>query len=186
MSDIKPLKKKKVRLADLHVRYIPVVTPIELWDHDMSLVNSPHVELMMTFLHHGYDKKKIKSSRYFAERRHRRKVGLTKWTDTKIWEHIHVRYEIFRSIRKRGFSTKICRRDPVKVLSQPFWMTRFGSDLPWLKGLEVWNGMGRCAAAYVLGVQAVTVQMCRDARPGSGNKGKFGNKLIRVKGVWND
>jgi hypothetical protein len=80
----------------------------------------------------------------------------------------------------------LSKRDEVKVLLSPFWKTRFGLELPWLTGMEIWNGAGRCAAAHVLGLRTIPVLICKDKKPGSGDKGKFGNKLRDVEGVWDD
>lgn len=184
MPEIIPIEKKlrKVKLADLHIRYIPVVTPINLWNFDMGLPKSPHVELMRIFARHRFDWSRLSSSRYYKERRLRRKIGMRRWTEEKIFNHIIARYKIWRSIKNNGYDKHRDRVNPIKVLPEPFWKTRFGMKK--LNGMEIWNGAGRCAAAYALGYDSLPVLMCEDAHPGTGHKGKFESKLATVKGVW--
>lgn len=46
-GEIRPISKLvDIPLAGLHYQYIHGVTPIDIWQHDMSLENSPHVELL--------------------------------------------------------------------------------------------------------------------------------------------
>lgn len=175
-------KPVQVELSLLHVRYIPVVTPIELWNHDMRLINSPHVELMRELLADGLCWGDLKCSRYVRERMHRFKLGMTRWTESYIIQHIHGRHETLKSLKKHGFETSKSK-PPIQVLKEPFWKTRFGCEEKWLKGMEVWNGMGRCAAAYAMGWTAITVQMVEDAKK-PGDKGKFEKKLKGIKGIW--
>lgn len=111
---------------------------------------------------------------------------MKRWSDSKIKSHIKARYSIFKSIKKHGYDPKFDNSNPIQVLKQPFWKTRFGLDEPWLNGLEIWNGAGRCAAAYALGIDRLKVKMCTDRYPGTNDKGKFKDKLKSVKGVWSD
>ena len=69
------------------------------------------------------------------------------------------------------------------ILKEPFWRTRFGLDI---KGLEIWNGGGRCAAAYALGMTEIKVAWHEDSLPGSSDKAKFKHKLKNIKGVWDE
>ncbi len=181
MSEIINKKWKEVRLADLSVRYIPVVTPIDLWNHDMSLKNSPHVELMRLFKKHGLNWGKIEKTRYYKERQHRHIIGTKRWTRNYIYYHIEKRYKLFKGIKKKYKSNK---KFPIHVLKKPFWATRFGLKEDWLDGLELWNGAGRTSSLYVLGKKTVKVMMCKDKHPGTGKKGKFEKKLKGIKGVW--
>jgi len=181
MSEIIHKKWKEIRLADLSVRYIPVVTPIELWNHDMSLVNSPHVELMQIFLKHGMDMRLVKKTRYYKERQHRHKIGMKRWNENYIHYHIEKRYKLFKNVKKKYKSDK---KNPICVLKRPFWTTRFGLNEEWIGGMEVYNGMGRCSSLYVLGKETVKVMICKDKYPGTENKGKFEHKLKDIKGVW--
>ena len=177
-------KLVKMPLEKLHIRYIPAVTPIELWNYDMSLKNSPHVELMKIFSKHGLRWDKIYESRYYKERQHRFEIGMSRWHKRKISEHIIARYSIFKSIKKKGYDKNKDKINPVKVLKEPFWATRFNCREVWLNGYEIWNGAGRCAAAYVLGYSKLPVLLVKDPRPGTEDKGKFGSKLKDVRGVW--
>ncbi len=181
MSEIIIKKWKEVKLADLSVRYIPVVTPIKLWNHDMSLVNSPHVELMKIFKKRGLDINYIKKTRYYKERKHRYKIGMRRWTENYLYYHIEKRYKLFKSIKKKYKSDK---ENPICVLKQPFWTTRFGLDEEWMGGLEIFNGAGRCSSLVALGKKTVKVMICKDKHPDSNNKGKFEHKLINIKGVF--
>jgi len=177
-------KPMPVDLKDLHIRYIPKVTPLHLWHDDMSLKNSPHVELMEIFNAHGCKWEIIKNSRYYAERKYRHEIGMKRWTTEKIYSHIKARYKIFKSIKKHGYDPKIDRANPIKVLRKPFWETRFNVFLPLLNGPEIWNGAGRASAAYVLGYKRIKAMWCADAHPHTKEKGKFASKLRDVEGVW--
>ncbi len=186
MSDevIEVGKLKKFRLADLHIRYIPVITPPRLWNRDMSLPNSPHVELMKIFKNYGFDKERIKESRYFKDRQYRHKY-LDKWTDKRIWKHIKEgRYRIFNLMAKEGWNKKRSKGDPIKVLPEPFWCSRFNRTWDWIKGEEIWNGAGRCSAAYVLGYDHLYCQPVVDKYANTEYKGKFEKKLKGIDGLW--
>lgn len=174
----------KIKLSTLHIRYIPVVTPWELWDADMALVGSPHLELMYIFKNYGLKWDIIETKRYWMERKHRYNIGMKKWTEKNIREHIKKRYRIFKSIKEKGYSKSKSKGDPIKVLKKPFWETRFGFAGHKLQGPEIWNGAGRCAAAYSLGIKTIPVVFVIDKYSGTGYKGKFKSKLINVKGVW--
>ena len=186
MSDIKVIRKASIEVAKLHVRWIPVVTPLNIWNNDMSLPNSPHVELMELFKEYGFDWDRIKMTRYFAERKHRFEIGMHRWTKAYIKAHCMKRYKIFKSMAK-GFNKEKCKGDPIKVLRFPFWATRFQQypgNVMSSHVMEIWNGAGRSSAAHVLGIKKLPCVICEDAKPGSGDKGKFRKKLKSIKGVW--
>jgi hypothetical protein len=114
---------------------------------------------------------------------------MKQWTDEHIKKHIRSRWATYKSLKKYGYKKKLHRtkngRDyPVRVLLQPFWKTRFNIDESWLDGVELWDGGGRSCAAYVLGWDSVPAEICEDTAPGTCKKGHFGDKLKRVKGVW--
>lgn len=183
-QEIIPVKLKPILLEKLHIRYIPFVTPIDMWNYDMSLINSPHVELCNIFATNKLDWKEIRKSRYYKERVRRWEIGMKRWTTEKIESHIVDRYKIFRSIKKHGFKKRLVNADPIYVLKEPFWRTRFGLNENFLGGYEIWNGAGRCAALHVLGVETINVLISKDANPGSCDKGTFASKLKGVKEVW--
>ena len=186
MSDIKPItgKTEIVRLENLHIRYIPVVTPLDIWNNDMSIANSPHVELYKAMLTYGFRWSELMHTRYVQERMRRFKIGLRRWTEEHVMAHLHVRYAILKSLKKHGYESKRHGKKPIVVLKQPFWHTRFGCNEPFLKGMEVWDGGGRTTALYALGKKVAPVVFYEDKLPGSGDKGKFENKLRMVSGVW--
>ena len=137
MDEIKIVSKlTDIPLKKLHIQYIPVVTPMNIWNNDMFLKNSPHVELLRIIYKHGFKWERIMKSRFVQIRRHRYIMGLDKWTDKRIKEHIEQRWEIFKSLYKKGFIEKKSREKPVIVLKKPFWQTRFGFEADWLKGYE--------------------------------------------------
>ena len=186
MSEIKPISDKlvKVKLNELHVRYIPVVTPLDIWKKNMNLMFSPHLHLMENFEKYGFDLSRLKKTDYYEERKYRYSIGMKRWTEEKIREHLKDRYNIFISIKKYGYDKNKDKANPIKVLKTPFWKSRFNLELPWLGGMEIWNGAGRCSAALFLGYKELPVLMVRDTRPGTMNKGKFESKLRGVNGVW--
>ena len=167
MSEVKHIKKVEMRLADLHVQHIPYV-PYSRWWHGldmMALKTSPHVHLMECFRDNGFKWELIKQSCYVLERKYRRQLGRSGWTDDYIRQRCKVRYKIFKSIKKEGF--KHDKRKPVCVLQTPFIETRYGHKVPGVVGPEIWDGAGRCAAAYVLGYERIPVMLCEDKDPGS-------------------
>ncbi len=179
-----------IPICDLHTQYVHNVTPIELWNYDMSVLTSPHVELLRYIKKHGLNWKGIWKLRYVAERKNRYKIGLTLWTDKHLRDHIIKRWEIYKSLKHRGYKPKLYRKKngeerPVEILKKPFWETRFGFDAEWLHGLEVWDGMGRIASAIVLGWDTIPAVWVKDRYPGTKKKGRFEKKLNNVKGVWN-
>ena len=187
MSEIKIISKlEKIPIYPLHIQYVPVVTPINIWESNMALVDSPHVELIQAIKKVGFDWGVLMQTRYAKVRQHRRKCGLVKWTDKKIKDHIMVRWSIYNSIKKNGFKKSKCKEKPVIVLKEPFWKTRFGFNAPWIHGHEIWDGAGRTTAMYHTGHEYVWGVWAEDAKPGTGDKGCFENKLKDVKGVWND
>ena len=175
-------KLVNVRLADLHYQYIPVVTPAEIWENDMALPTSPHVEMLRMLV----DGQPATGTRYWSERQRRRLLGMSQWTDDHIRHHIKVRRGILQSLKKHGFKPDLYKDRPVKILMEPFWKTRFGGTPEWVKGMEIWDGGGRCAAAFVLGWETIPAVMVRDRAPGSGDKGGFAAKLSRVPPVWEE
>lgn len=186
MSEIKAIEEQNIKLSLLHIRYIPVVIPVNIWGRDMRLIASPHFDLMRLFKKHGCDVERIKRTRYYQERARRYEIGIKKWTPDKLRSHIKKRYATFKSLAKFGINKRLLVKDPVCVLETPFWQTRFNNVPEWVRGYEIWNGAGRCAAAYALGLKRFPVTIVQDKYPGTGKKGKFKDKLKNVKGVWHD
>jgi len=152
-------------LTDLHVRYIPKARLERWWGNDMSLPNSPHIELIQYYKNHGINWDVLLKSRYAEERRARRvEFKQEKWSEEWIKKHIEHRIDIYNSLKNAGF---IHQGKPIQILSEPFWNTRFGLALPNITGEEIWNGAGRCAAAYVLGWKDIPATKVRDLRPNS-------------------
>ena len=170
-----------VAIADLHIQYIPVLTPTDIWRGGMAVCVSPHVKLMGMFLKHGLDTKRVRLTDYFRERVRRRMFGMKRWTDKYILtHHAEKRYAILKSIKKNGYDNS----QPILVLKEPFWATRFGTVPTWVHGPEIWTGAGRSSACFVLGIEEIPVQWVEDTRPGSGDRGKFGKKI--PKQVWEE
>jgi hypothetical protein len=190
-SDIISIKSAKVILADLHYQYIHNFTPVKLWNFNMGLPTSPHVELLRLIKEKGFDWGALWDTRYVEERVCRREKGMSKWTNEHIREHIQTRWATYKSLKKYGYdpgkhTTKKGRQYPVRILGCPFWTTRFGIDRDWLDGMEIWDGGGRSAAAYVLGWKKIPAIICKDAFPGSMEKGMFKDKLKHISGVWDN
>ncbi|MGW8324100.1 MAG: hypothetical protein ACWGNI_00260 [Desulfobacterales bacterium] len=182
MSEIKHLthKLEKISLESLHYQFIPEFTNMDIWNYDMSLVNSPQVECAELLLKHGRDWSKLKHCRFAEDRRHRYRCGMEKWTEKAIKEHIlGSRYDILTSLRKHGFDSKLNKKQPICVLKEPFWATRFGYVADWLKGYEIYHGGRRCSAMYVLGYEKVPVLWAADKHPGSNKGGKYEKKVLK-------
>jgi len=172
---------QKTMLCDLNYQYIPKLINHDIWGYDMSLPKSPQVECALLLLRHGKKWGKLKHCRLAEDRRHRYRLGMKKWTEEAIKEHIlGSRYKILRSIKKRGFDSKRNSLQPVTVLKEPFWKTRFDFHTDWLKGYEIYHGGRRCAAMYALGYEQVPVLWAQDKKPGSKNSGKFERKVQRL------
>jgi len=175
-----------IPLVRLHVRYIPVVTPIELWRNDMSLKNSPHVSLLKQIRSYGIDWELLEETRYWKERKHRYDIGFKDWDKRKIKTHIKRRWGIYKSLKKSGYRHKLRGEKPVIVLKKPFWKTRFGLDKDWLDGYEISDGAGICTAAWVLGKTHIPGYYAKDRYPGSKKKGVFEHKLRFCEDRWKE
>jgi hypothetical protein len=175
-----------IPVRNLNIRYIPVVTPIDMWNHDMSLKNSPHVELLKAIKEVGLDWEALSKTRYWLERKHRFDIGFKDWNKKKIKTHIKRRWAIYKSLKKSGFRPKLRGEKPVVVLKEPFWKTRFGLDEKWHKGPQIWDGGGVCVAAYFLGWDTIKGYYAKDKYPGSKKKGTFEHKLRFVEDCWEE
>lgn len=164
MDEIKKVGKSVLQLEDLHHQYVQTAYCKDFWNDDMSLANSPHVEMMRIMLEHGLDIKRLQKTRYVAEKRYRVSLGRKQWTDDYIFNmHLPKRYKILRMV-KNGYK-KFDK--PVAVLGIPFWRSRFGEAPEWVKGIELWDGHGRTSAMYALGMTEVKCSLYEDANPGS-------------------
>lgn len=169
---------EEIPLSELHIRYIPMAK-LERWYRAengynmMALVNSPHVEIMKIFLKYGFKLSLLMKTRYWSERIHRPEVGIKEWTKKYLIKHLKNRYKTFISLQKHGFLQEKCwdnkkKRDrSILVWKEPFWNTRFNLTNPKIKGLEIQNGAGRCAAAYVLGYKTIPGKHIEDRNPGT-------------------
>jgi len=175
-KDVEPINGKieKVKLEDLHIRYIPMAKLENWWDGHkngcdmMSLATSPHVEIMRIFRDYGFDWKRLKHTKYTEERRFRAKVGMTQWKSKEYMKtHLKKRMSIFTSLKKHGYKAKLHKNRPIAVLKEPFWNSRFALINPLIKGYELWNGAGRSSAAYVLGFGEVPAVFYRDKYSGT-------------------
>lgn len=179
-----------IPVKKLHIRFIPVVTPIFYWKtdegYDMSLEESPHVGLLRVIKEKGFDWDILQETRYWFERAYRYNIGFKDWDKKKIKNHIRRRWGIYKSLKKSGYRHKLRGDKPVIVLKKPFWKTRFGLDYDWLKGLECHDGGGICAAAYYLGMKTIPGYYAKDKYPGSKKKGVFEHKLRFVEDRWNE
>lgn len=181
MADIVPVTGEVVQvpLEELHYRYIPQTYEEEIWHDDMGLPGSPHVELMRLFLSGVSGWQEIKHTRYVKERQSRRLAGMVWWTNGRIREHLHVRMSILKSLSLDGYREQLAAM-PVRVLEEPFWKTRYMNTTPWVQGPELWDGGGRCAAAYALGWKEISAVWVKDPTPGL-CKSRIDKKLENVK-----
>jgi len=176
MDDIRAISKcENVPLSELHHRYIPKVTPLNLYPgkDPMLFSESHHVSLLRLILEHGFNWPMIAEHPYYLERKHRHDIGVTRWNHKKIVNHIKRRWDIFVSLKKNGFSKKLAGDKPIIVLRKPLWETRYAWDSGFLKGPEIWNGAGRCAAAIVLGWKTIPAYWAEDIQAGNGNGSRF-------------
>jgi len=173
-NEVKVIGRKIIALADLHHQYVKPIYQEEFWHDDMSVPNSPHVEIMRIFMKYGFDVNRLKASRYVADKRKRFVLGRKAWTDDYIFnKHLKKRWKVFRLVKK-GFTGWI---RPIMILTEPFWKTRFGNTPEWVKGPELWDGHGRASAMYVMGYYKTEVDVCEDAKPGSGQWKKVQKEL---------
>lgn len=169
MEDVKTVSGiENIPLDELHIRYIPMVQ-LERWyvgAEPMLLKNSPHVEMLSVYRDEGLNWDKLLSGRYAEERRTRRvKFGQKRWTEDYIKEHIIHRIKVYKSMKERWFPR--CEDKPIMILKEPFWQTRFGEKHDGIVGPEIWNGGGRCAAAWVLNWRTISAVWAEDMRPGA-------------------
>jgi len=172
-----------IPLKDLHHQYVAKVTPLELYSKDdpMSVMKCHHVSLLKTIIKHGLNKKILIKTKYWQERRHRYNIGMTRWTDSVVFEHIKKRWKTYRSLKKHGYNAKEGDRKPILVLKKPFFETRFNWSSGFLNGPCLWDGMGRVSAAITLGWETIPGRYCKDAKPGACEFDKGYNKIKRKK-----
>lgn len=186
MAEIKSFIPVSASVGNLHHRYLPKITPMYILGYKedpMHISRSPHVKLLRTLIKYGFNKRKLKQTKYFQERRHRYSLGMPKWTDSWIFEHIKVRWNIFKSLEKNGYDNKKAKAKPIIILQKPIIETRFQWDSGFLKGPEVYDGMGRSSSAYVLGWNRIPAMLAEDAHPGSMQFKKAYNKIKRYNNV---
>lgn len=186
MDEIKITKPITVEVNKLHHRYLPKITPMYLLGYKrdpMHISRSPHVKLLRTLVKYGFNKKKLRQTRYFQERRHRFSLGMPKWTDSWIYEHIKVRWRIFKSLEKNGYNKRKAKAKPIIVLDKPLIESRFNWESGFLAGPEIYDGMGRSSSAFVLGWKTLPAMLAVDAKPGAMEFDKAYNKIKRYKSV---
>ena len=184
MAEIKIISgSEEIRLDLLHHRYIPKITPLWLFPgpDPMHISKSPHVKLLRAIEKYGMNWGKLKNTKYVQERRHRYNIGMTRWTDGHVKEHIKVRWKIYQSLKKNGWNKKLAKAKPVILLKKPIIETRYNWESGFLSGPEVMDGMGRCSAAYVLGWKTIPVVWAEDAKPGACEFSKAYNKIKSYK-----
>jgi len=180
MAEVKKIGKVvKVDIMHLHLQYLPKVSPIWLYrgEGPYRIDRTHHVALLRHIIKHGLDWKKLKKLNYVKERRHRYDIGMRNWTDSHVREHIKRRWDTYRSLKKKGWSKRLSKVKPIIVLEKPFIETRYNWDSGFLKGLEIWDGMGRTSSAFVLGWKEIPVQFAVDAKPGACEFDKGFNKI---------
>ena len=170
-----------IPLGTLHHRYIPKITPLEMYtaEDPMLFSISHHVSILRKIMKHGLNFKKLKKYPYVQERRHRYNIGLTSWTDSHVKVHLANRWKTYCSLKK-GYKPKKAV-EPVVVLDKPLWETRFGWDSGFLHGPEIYDGAGRCAAAIVLGWKTIPGYYAVDAKAGTKEAGKYLRKIKEHK-----
>ena len=185
-TEVRTVKTRvPVELAKLHNQYIPYVTPFDLWNYDMALATSPHVEMLQYIVKHGFNWEEIFKLRYARERLRRKEIGWGKWGRATTKKRIMIRWRIYQSLKEHGYKQSRCESGPIMILEEPFWNTRFGLKDERVHGMEIFDGAGRCSAAYVLGWDAILADICVDPLAGTGERGKFGEKLAPMeRHVW--
>jgi len=143
----------------------------------MLFSKAHHVKLLKTIIKYGMNKKVLKKTKYWQERRHRYNIGMTRWTDSAVWEHIKRRWATYCSLKKHGYNKNKGDRKPILILKEPFWHTRFNWDSGFLHGPEIWDGAGRVSSAIVLGWKTISGRFCEDAKPGTCEFDKGLNKI---------
>jgi len=169
---------ENIKLADLHHRYIPKVTPLNLYPNKdpMLFTESHHVSLLRLILEKGLDWALIATHPYFLERQHRFNIGMSKWNNKKIMKHIKHRWDTYKSLKKHGYNKKLGDERPIAILRKPLFETRFAWESGFLHGPEIYNGAGRCAAAIVLGWEVIRGYWVEDVRPGTCDGGNYVGK----------
>lgn len=181
MGEFKVVSKLvEIPLENLHYRFIPMSFSSAYWpgQEPMKIGNSPHVEIMKIFKDRGFCDDCLKYTRYCRERLDRGlKYGMEQWLSTKYMKsHLKRRFKILKSLQRKGYRRP---EKPVLILKEPFWVTRFGfkSDSMRIIGPEIWDGGGRCAAAFVLGWETIKAFWVEDAHPGKNSCRKIEGKF---------
>ena len=144
---------------------ISLYLSLRIWRYGITICLSLTARRLsaVLLLAYGPDWSKLKDCRFAEDRRHRYRLGMKKWTEKNIREHIlGSRYQILMSIKKHGFDRKRNKKQPVSVLKEPFWKSRFNFEAEWLQGKEIYHGGRRCSALYALGYDSVPVLFVKD------------------------
>ena len=186
MTEIKIIRPVNIEVNSLRHRYLPKITPMYILGYKpdpMHISRSPHVKLLRTLVKYGFNKRKLKQTKYFQERRHRYSLGMPKWVDSWIYKHIQIRWNIFKSLEKNGYDNRKAKAKPIIILEKPIIETRFNWDSGFLRGPEIYDGFGRSSSAYVLGWEKIPGSLAVDAKPGHMEFKKAYNKIKRYKNV---
>jgi len=173
-------KLTNIDLDKLHLRYVPNVEPLHLYNNDMRLKSSPHIEMLYLIGQYGFDWDRIKNSRYGKILQYKHVLGVGGYDRENILDNLNKAWRTYSSIANRGIRS----RKAVVVLQEPFWVTRFGYNKKEIKGMEIWKGVWVCASAYFLGIKTVKGYMAKDVYPGSGIKGVFEKMYSEIEGIW--
>lgn len=85
----------------------------------------------------------------------------------KVEELLNRKLRLFTYIRKKHFIQRKRKGDPILLLKEPFWKTRYGGEFDSLEGPEIWEGVSVCAALWVTNQKRVKVLWAKDRAPGT-------------------
>ncbi len=143
-------KLRNIPIKKLHAKFVPNETPLDIWNYDMSLKNSPHLELIFLISQYGFDWEKIFKSRFVKIQQHKYIMGFDGYGKDDIERIVKNQWEIYKSISLYGYRKKKWIKHPVMVSKKPIHKQK-----NILQGMEIQDGTARCAAIMMLGIQTI-------------------------------
>lgn len=150
-----------IPLKGLKVRFVGIYEDVRTFRGDLETCLES--QLFRIFKEFGNKKVLTKESEY-AKRYMR--IAEINGHRPNLEKHLAKKFYHFQYVRKHGFLLRKRRGDPILILKEPFWKTRYGEEFDVLEGPEIWEGVTVCAALWVTNKERVRVLWARDRYPG--------------------
>lgn len=141
---------------------IPKVMKTGSGEIDLTVFNSPHVELLTRYEREGdriLELENFRTSRYYQMHRGWREAGVNPEARTDEWildRKAKGLVALYKSIRDKGYSYEAANGTFVAVLEEPLAWTKYGHQWE-MDGFELFDGGHRAACLCALGYTKMKV-----------------------------